>query len=160
MDLIYQVFSLFILAVPVACISWTITHEEAFHEVKDFCISKSKDSKNLFKRKFFYLLTCEYCLSHYVTILMLIMTKFTLLMPGWRGYIISGFSVVWIANIYMSLYSFLRVDIKKEKEETTLAEKENQKKMEKENYKKISSNGGWVNLVDLSIKSASRLPSA
>jgi hypothetical protein len=46
---------------------------------------------------------------------MLIITKYTLLFTDWRGYLISGFALVWIANIYMSLYAFLRVDIKKER---------------------------------------------
>ena len=38
-------------------------------------------------------------------------------MDDWRGYIIAGFSLVWIANIYMSLFGLLRQDIKKEKTE-------------------------------------------
>jgi len=42
-------------------------------------------------------------------------TKFTLIYPDWRGYIIAGFSIVWIANIYMSLYNLIRIDLKKEK---------------------------------------------
>lgn len=61
------------------------------------------------------MLTCEYCFSHYVTILVLIMTKYYLLFPDWRGYVIAGFSIVWIANIYMSLFYLLRQNIKKEK---------------------------------------------
>lgn len=38
-------------------------------------------------------------------------------MNDWRGYIIAGFSLVWIANVYMSIFSFVRQDIKKEKTE-------------------------------------------
>jgi hypothetical protein len=38
-----------------------------------------------------------------------------LLFPDWRGYIIAGFSIVWVANIYMSLFYLLRQSIKKEK---------------------------------------------
>jgi len=52
---------------------------------------------------------------------MLVITHFTLLLSGWRGYLIAGFALVWIANLYMSLYSFLRIDIKKE---TIIARKE------------------------------------
>jgi hypothetical protein len=37
------------------------------------------------------------------------------LFSDWRGYIIAGFSIVWIANIYMSLFYLLRQGIKKEK---------------------------------------------
>lgn len=36
-------------------------------------------------------------------------------MTDWRGYIISGFALVWVANFYISLFSYLRQDIKKEK---------------------------------------------
>ena len=56
-----------------------------------------------YERKFFYLFTCEYCFSHYVTIFFLIITRYTLLYDGWRGYLIAGFSLVWIANQYMSI---------------------------------------------------------
>ena len=38
-------------------------------------------------------------------------------MNDWRGYIIAGFALVWIANVYMGVFSFLRQDIKKEKTE-------------------------------------------
>ena len=115
MSLNTQIIYLFILALPVACISWTVTHEEIFREPRDFCVLRSKKSKLFFTRKFFYMLTCEYCFSHYVTIAILLITKYTLLFQDWRGYLISGFSIVWVANIYMSLFFLLRTDIKKEK---------------------------------------------
>jgi hypothetical protein len=65
-------------------------------------------------RKFFYLFTCEYCFSHYVTILFLFITHFTLLYAGWRGYLIAWFSLVWMANVYMSGFNRLRLEIKYE----------------------------------------------
>lgn len=110
-----QIGWLFILAIPVACIAWTVTHEQVFHEWKTYCLKRSQDCQTLAARKFFYLFTCEYCFSHYVTILILILADYKLLINDWRGYIIAGFSLVWIANLYMSLYAFLRVDIKKER---------------------------------------------
>lgn len=73
-------------------------------------------------RKFFYLFTCEYCFSHYITALFLFITKFALLFSDWRGYLISGFSLVWIANIYMSLFGFIRVGMKKERLEAKIKE--------------------------------------
>ncbi|MCZ4223057.1 hypothetical protein [Pedobacter rhodius] len=123
-----HIYYLFILAIPVSCIAWTVTKEEIFREAREFCVSKSKSCNKLYKRKFFYVFTCEYCFSHYVTILLLIVTKYTLIYPDWRGYVIAGFSVVWIANIYMSLYNLIRIDLKKEKirvakEESELEEK-------------------------------------
>jgi hypothetical protein len=123
MDLYTQIICLFVLAIPIACISWTVTHEEVFREPRTFCVNRSQGGKTLLERKFFYLFTCEYCFSHYVTILMLIITRYTLLFVDWRGYLIAGFSLVWIANIYMSLYAFIRIDIKKERIITKLEEK-------------------------------------
>lgn len=124
MELATQVRDLFLLSIPIACIAWTVTHEEVFKEPREYCIKKSKNCRSFLKRKFFYLFTCEYCFSHYVTILLLIMTKYHLLFPDWRGYILGGFSLVWIANIYMSLFGFVRVGMKKERIEANIIEKE------------------------------------
>lgn len=118
-----EVAWLFVLAIPVACIAWTVTNEEVFREPREYCIRRSKDCKALIWRKFFYLFTCEYCFSHYVTALMLIITGYKLLFDDWRGYLIGGFAMVWIANIYMSLFALIRVDLKVEKTETRVLER-------------------------------------
>ncbi|MEO6962646.1 MAG: hypothetical protein ABIY90_11795, partial [Puia sp.] len=99
-----QVLWLFLLALPIACIAWTVTHEEVFREPRVFCENRCKKGKTFAERKFFYLFTCEYCFSHYVTILFLFLTRFHLLLDGWKGYLIAGFALVWIANIYMSIF--------------------------------------------------------
>jgi hypothetical protein len=119
-----QLTWLFILAIPVACIAWTLTHEEIFKEPREYCARSSKTSRNIFRRKFFYVFTCEYCLSHYVTAVMLVITRYHLLFTDWRGYLISGFSLVWVANLYMSLYNLIRLDVKKEKTEISIKEEE------------------------------------
>jgi hypothetical protein len=108
---------LLLLAIPVACIAWTITHEEVFRESRDYCQQQSKQAKSFPRRKFFYLFTCEYCFSHYVSAGFLLITRFRLLYPDWRGYLIAFFSLVWIANQYMSVYNHLRLDIKNEQVE-------------------------------------------
>ena len=123
MDLLLQVGTLFVLAIPVACVSWTVTHEEVFREPREYCVCRSKDCQRLLQRKFFYLFTCEYCFSHYVAILFLILTRFHLLFDDWRGYVMALFSLVWIANQYMSLYNRLRIDIRAERNEAILKEK-------------------------------------
>lgn len=127
MTITLQLIYLFVLAIPVACIAWTFTHEEVFREIHEFCVKRSKSCKTVFQRKFFYLFTCEYCFSHYVTALMLIITHFQLLYTDWRGYLIAGFSIVWIANIYMSLYVLIKMDIKKERAEAAIKEEEAEK---------------------------------
>ena len=117
MELAVQTFWLFLLSIPVACVAWTVTHEEVFREPREYCIKQSTGNKVLWKRKFFYLFTCEYCFSHYVSVAAIILTDFKLLLDDWRGYIIAGFALVWMANVYMSLFGRLRIDIKKEKKE-------------------------------------------
>ncbi len=131
MELSQQMFYLFILAIPIACITWTVTREEIFKELREFCIDKSKFCKTMFQRKFFYLFTCEYCFSHYVTLFFLFITKFQLFYDDWRGYIISMFSLVWIANVYMSLFGFIRVGMKKEKMDADIEELKLKKEKEK-----------------------------
>jgi hypothetical protein len=118
---------LFILAIPIACITWTVTHEEVFKEPRNFFVKRSLNSKTLVARKFFYLFTCEYCFSHYITILFLFISHYKLMLNDWRGYIIAGFSLVYVANVYMSLFGFLRQDIKKEKTEIKMMEKKTNK---------------------------------
>ena len=110
-----QIFELFLLSIPIACVAWTITHEEIFKEPREYCLGRCKNSKTIVERKFFYLFTCEYCFSHYVTIFFIFFTDYRLLILDWRGYVIALFSLVWIANIYMSLFALIRQDVKKEK---------------------------------------------
>ena len=112
--LTHQAATLLMLALPVACAAWTVTHEEVFREPREFCKERSQSASALPKRKFFYLFTCEYCFSHYVAALALLLFHFQLLYDGWRGYAISWFALVWIANVYMNLYNRLRLDIKHE----------------------------------------------
>ena len=130
-----QLVLLFIFAVPVACVSWTVTHEEVFREPREWLTARSEASRNILARKFWYLLTCEYCFSHYVAIGMLAMTGFTMVFTDWRGYVIAGFSLVWIANLYMSLFGRLRLAITSERQEIAVVEKMVQKEEEAEEAK-------------------------
>ena len=123
-SLSYQAFYLFFLAIPVACIAWTVTHEEVFREPREYCVDRSVKGKSILERKFFYLFTCEYCFSHYIVLIFLFITNYQFLYDGWRGYLIAFFSLVWIANIYMSLFGFLRVGMKKEGVEAKIKEAE------------------------------------
>ncbi len=124
MSLHEQIASLFLLALPIASIAWTVTHEEVFRELREWCSSRSRDCQRLASRKFFYLFTCEYCFSHWVTAFFLLITHFTLLYTGWRGYLIAGFALVWVANIYMSFFGRLRLDIREERAEIAVKEAE------------------------------------
>lgn len=111
----HEILALFIIALPIAAIAWTVTHEALFKEFHDACVTKTESCRRLCQRKFFYLFTCEFCFSHYVTVLFLVITRYKLLFLDWRGYLISGFSLVWIANIYIALFTLLRLDLRKER---------------------------------------------
>jgi hypothetical protein len=50
---LFQVPVLFILALPIASIVWTITHEEVVREFRDICLEKSATCRSVYERKFF-----------------------------------------------------------------------------------------------------------
>jgi hypothetical protein len=119
-----QVVWLLLLGIPIACVSRTVVFEEVFREFRDYCQGRSKSCRRLFQRKVFYLFTCEYCFSHYVTIFFLFLTRFRLLLDDWRGYVLAFFALVFVANAYLNIYARLRVDIQQAKVETKVREKE------------------------------------
>ena len=123
----FQLIWLFVLAIPIAAIAWTVTHEEIFREPREYCAQRSESYPRLFGRKFYYIFTCEYCFSHYVTAFFLIITRYKLLYDDWRGYLVAGFALVWIANQYMSIYAHVRLDIRKDRIEIKHVEKQVQK---------------------------------
>ena len=116
----HQIYWLIILSAVTACIAWTVTQEEVFREWREVCKEKSETCRNIAQRKFFYVWTCEYCFSHWVALVLLVITGFKLLFDDWRGYLIAFFTIPWVANQFMSLYRMVRVDIK---HENLLAEK-------------------------------------
>ncbi|HWZ02726.1 MAG TPA: hypothetical protein VNX40_03885 [Mucilaginibacter sp.] len=122
MELSTQIAWLFILAIPIACIAWTVTHEEVFREPRAYCLKHCQNGKTIAERKFFYLFTCEYCFSHYIVAIMLFISRFQLLFTDWRGYLIAGFALVFVANVYMSLFGLIRIDLKKVRIETEIEE--------------------------------------
>jgi len=113
---------LVVLSMPVAAIAWTVTHEELFRELHDYCVDRSQHARTFAVRKFFYLFTCEYCFSHYVAAGALVVTRFQLLFRDWRGYFVAWFALVWVANHLISLYGRLRLGIRSERLEIDLKE--------------------------------------
>ena len=112
-----QLVTLVVLAIPVAAIAWTVTHEELIREPREWCAARSRAARSIPERKVFYVFTCEYCFSHYVAAAVVAITGFTLLYSGWRGYATAWLALVWIANIYMSLFGRLRLEIREERAE-------------------------------------------
>ena len=122
-----QLVWLFVLAAPVACAAWTVTHEELFAELRAWCVRQSRQRRGILARKFFFVFTCEYRFSHYVAAIAIAVTGFRLLADGWPGLLIAWLSVVWVANVYMSLFVRLRLDIKRERVELNVEEKRAEK---------------------------------
>lgn len=122
MSLLEQFGWLAFLAMPVACVAWTVTHEELFREPREWLVARSKSARRWYLRKLFYMPTCEYCFSHYVALLAVLGTGFHLLLPDWRGSVLAIFAVVWIANLYLSVLVRLRLEIKVERSTAELLE--------------------------------------
>jgi hypothetical protein len=115
MEELTQVVRLLILAVPVAWVAWTFTREEVFRELRECRDEQSRTARWLPVRKFFYLFTCEYCCSHWVVLAFQFAFQFRLAFDDWRGYVVGFAGLVWVANVYMSLYQRVRVDIRKDR---------------------------------------------
>jgi hypothetical protein len=123
-----QLFGLFVLSIPVACIARTVVSEEVFREPREYCQRMSRQAPALWQRKLFYLVTCEYCFSHWVAIAVLAVTGFRLMYDDWRGVLVAWFSIVFVANCYLALYSRVRVDITSEKASAEVKQKESRLK--------------------------------
>ena len=132
MDLGTQVVWLFVLALPIASVSWTVTHEEVFREPREHLKQRSQKAPGLIRRKFYYVWTCEYCFSHYVTAIFLVITRFHLLFDDWRGYMLAFFALPYVSNVYMGLYAQAKLEAKKGRMEAKVIQHEAElKEMEK-----------------------------
>ncbi len=136
MSLGLQIVWLLVLAVPVACVAWTVTHEEIFREPREYFVRESRTASEGWRRKFFYVWTCEYCFSHYVTALALLITRYKLLFMDWRGYLLAFFALPYVANVYMGLYAQTKLEAKKDRAQAKVIQHEAEmKEMEKEEKK-------------------------
>jgi hypothetical protein len=125
-----QVLLLFLLAIPVACASWTITHEEIFKELHEFCLHHSQSCKRIYQQ----ILLCvdvRILPESLCDAALLIITEYRLVYDSWRGYLMADLSIVWIANFYMAIFGRLRLELKSQKLE--IAEGERRAESESEN---------------------------
>lgn len=108
--------TILMLAIPVACCSWTIAETEVFRSVREGVArwagwSKGTDAKG-WKQKIAYLPSCYYCTSHYVALAFLTLHPFTTLTPDVRGYVVSWFAVVGVSAVYLTTYNGMRVALR------------------------------------------------
>jgi hypothetical protein len=113
---------MFILALPVSCVAWTVTHEELFREPREWLQRRSESSRTAFGRKFCFMWTCDYCFSHWVCVAAIAFTGFQMMLDDWRGYVIAWLAVTAISNLYLAVFAHLRVEISKERTELHQAE--------------------------------------
>jgi hypothetical protein len=110
MDYAGQISFALLLAIPIACLVWTFTQEEVFKEVREALKRyQQRHRYSLWRQKLAYMPTCHYCFSHYVAALFVVLFRFRMLADDWRGYLASLFTLVLIANVYMTVYNLLRV---------------------------------------------------
>jgi len=113
MEYLHQLGFALLLGVPVACIVWTFTQEEIFKECREALKAyQQRHADSLLRRKLAYLPTCPYCFSHYVALAFVALLNFRMLADDWRGYVVSLFTLVLIANAYVTLYNLLRVALR------------------------------------------------
>lgn len=120
-----QLIAVVLHSLPVACVAWTMTHEEVFRDWWELAGSKADAAKSKWEEtrslgwwachKFCYLFTCEYCFSHWVALGLMLLTGFRILYDGFTGHLLAFFAVVWTANLFMGIHQKFRVQIRKDR---------------------------------------------
>ncbi|HJT34433.1 MAG TPA: hypothetical protein VJ783_20545 [Pirellulales bacterium] len=119
------------LAAPVAIIVRACTTEEICREPREYCEARqafyreqlhAADHASLGRRaaylvlqKLFYIPTCEYCFSFWVSLALVVIAGYRIHFDDWRGLALATFVVMGVANVYMSAFSQLRVDSRKDR---------------------------------------------
>jgi len=120
-----------ILAIPTACVAWTISETEVFRDARE-ALARWAQARNVgdcrgwrkwIRCKLSYLPTCYYCTAHWVGLLFFACHPFALLSDGLRGAIIGYFTQIGLAVVYLSAFHVLRVQIRKSQAEANLTEK-------------------------------------
>lgn len=119
------------LAAPVAIIVRACTTEEIFREPREYCADRqafycerlqragdttlARRAHCFMLQKLFYIPTCEYCFSFWVSLAVVLVAGYRIEFDDWRGLALAIFVVMGVANVYMSAFSQLRVDSRKDR---------------------------------------------
>lgn len=118
------------LAVPVAILVRAFTTEEIAREARDYCsrrqaayqkkqgsegVSFARRAYCFAARKLHYIPTCDYCLSFWVSLVVVLIAEYKMEFSDWRGTALAWFVVMGVANVYLALFTHLRVDARKER---------------------------------------------
>lgn len=109
----------FLYAAVVAVIVRACTQEELTREPREWLSRYAQDERHpLLLRKLAYMPTCEFCLSFWVALALLVpVFDFRLVFQDARGYLIAVFTTVAVANVYLSTFALLRVDARHKRAE-------------------------------------------
>lgn len=110
-------YLVFCYAAVVAVLVRAVTDEEIFREARtwihDRCLAPGRCWP---LRKFAYLVTCEFCCSFWVSLIVVTgILQYRLGPDDWRGYGVALFVTMGLANVYLAIFSLLRVDLRKER---------------------------------------------
>lgn len=119
------------LAAPVAIIVRACTTEEICREPREYCQARHSYYRQRFcnagesgfgrratcfaMQKLFYMPTCEYCFSFWVSLAVVLIAGYRIHFDDWRGLALATFVVMGMANVYLSAFSQLRVDARKDR---------------------------------------------
>lgn len=122
-------------ALPVAWLAWTVTHEEIFRDWWQWMGDNAKSFHQKYQRaetfseyyplwrkalywlghKLCFLVTCEYCTSFWINLVVVLVSGLHILYDDWRGCCLAVFGVPWVAVLLMDLHQRLRVEIRKDR---------------------------------------------
>ncbi len=108
---------LFPYAAVVAVLVRTLTTEAIFQEPRDWLERYAADPGHpLLWRKLSYMPTCDFCASFWVSLALVAgLFQYRLVFEDWRGYVVSVFTVMALANVYMAAFSLLRLDLRRDR---------------------------------------------
>jgi hypothetical protein len=114
-----ELVTICLVAIPVACASWTIAKEELFREFREWCKANGVACEKIKNRiirflmvKLNYLPRCYYCTSFYVCEFFILLTGVKFVAAGWQGAMCAWFAIVFIAQLYLTVFNLLRVALR------------------------------------------------
>ena len=119
-----QLVVLFVLAIPIACVAWTVTHEEVFREPREWCVRQQPVRPHAPRAEVLLPLHLRVLLQPLRDDVLPLGDPLPAASSRDGAATCSPASrLVWIANLYMSLFGRLRLDIRKERQEIDAEEK-------------------------------------
>lgn len=110
-------YAFFFYGAVVAVLVRAVTKEEICREPRECLKDYYQDPRRPWLlRKLAYMPTCEFCSSFWVSLILVLgIFQYHFLFADWRGYFVSIFLTMGMANVYMAGFDMMRVDLRKER---------------------------------------------